>query len=54
LSNNLAQQAIPQYRGYWNGDVWKSIVELRTNKQLDIFTSQIDFGVAVIRKGFNS
>tara|TARA_Y100000287_G_C14171174_1_gene329904 strand:+ start:285 stop:968 length:684 start_codon:yes stop_codon:yes gene_type:complete len=54
LPNSLAQQAIPRYRGYWNGDVWKSIVELRTNKKLDIFTSQIDFGVAVIRKGFNS
>ena len=54
LPNSLAQQAVPRYRGYWNGDVWKAIVELRTNKDLNIFTSQIDFGVAVIRKGFNS
>ena len=54
LPNSLAQQAVPRYRGYWNGDVWKSIVELRTKKNLDIFTSQIDFGVAVIRKRPNS
>lgn len=30
LPKSLAQQAVPRYRGYWNGDVWKSIVELRT------------------------
>jgi len=54
LPKSLAQQAVPRYRGYWNGDVWKSIVELRTDKSLDIFTSQIDFGVAVIRKKSNS
>jgi len=34
--------------------VWKSIVELRTKPNLDIFTSQIDFGIAVIRKKPNS
>ena len=54
LPKSLAQQAVPRYRGYWNGDLWKSIVELRTKPNLDIFTSQIDFGVAVIRKKPNS
>jgi hypothetical protein len=54
LPNSLAQQAVPRYRGHWNGDVWKSIVELRTYDNLDIFTSQIDFGVALIRKKTNS
>jgi len=54
LPKSLAQQAVPRYRGYWNGDVWKSIVELRTKPNLDIFTSQIDFGIAVIRKKPNS
>ena len=54
LPKSLAQQAVPRYRGYWNGDVWKSIVELRTYKNLDVFTSQIDFGIAVIRKKLNS
>lgn len=50
LPQSLAQQAVPRYRGYWNGDVWKSIVELRTNHDLDIVTCQIDFGIAIIRK----
>jgi len=27
---------------------------LRTDKNLDVFTSQIDFGIAVIRKKLNS
>ena len=49
LPRSLAQQAVPRYRASWNGDVWKAIVELRTKKNLNIFTSQIDFGVAVIQ-----
>jgi hypothetical protein len=50
LPKSLAQQAVPRYRGYWNGDVWKSIVELRTKSNLDIITCQIDFGISIIRK----
>lgn len=50
LPKSLAQQAVPRYRGYWNGDVWKSIVELRTRNDLDIITCQIDFGISLIRK----
>ena len=50
LPKSLAQQAVPRFRGYWNGDVWKSIVELRTKNDLDIITCQIDFGVSIIRK----
>ena len=46
---SLAQQAVPRYRASWNGDVWKAIVELRTKSNLNIFTSQIDFGVAIIQ-----
>ena len=49
LPKSLAHQAVPRYRGYWNGDVWKSIVELRTKNDLDIITCQIDFGVSIIR-----
>ena len=49
MPRSLAQQAVPRYRGSWNGDVWKAIVELRTKNNLNIFTSQIDFGVAVIQ-----
>ncbi len=53
LPRSLAQQAVPRYRGSWQGDVWKAIVELRTKKNLDIITSKIDFGVAVIKKKKN-
>ena len=54
LPRTIAHQAIPRYRGSWNGDVWKSIVELRTRKNLEVFTCEIDFGVGVIRKKINN
>mgnify|MGYP000892837640 FL=1 len=53
LPRTLAQQAVPRYRGSWQGDVWKAIVELRTKENLDIITCKIDFGVAIIRKKKN-
>lgn len=53
LPRTLAQQAVPRYRGSWQGDVWKAIVELRTKENLDIITCKIDFGVAIIRKKIN-
>ena len=54
LPRTIAHQAIPRYRGSWNGDVWKAIVELRTKKNLEVFTCEIDFGVGVIQKKNNS
>ena len=53
LPRTLAHQAVPRYRGSWNGDVWKAIVELRNDINLDIITCEIDFGVAIIRKRKN-
>ena len=53
LPRSLAHQAVPRYRGSWNGDVWKSIVVLRNDINLDIITCEIDFGVAIIRKRKN-
>ncbi len=50
LPRTFAHQAVPRYRASWNGDVWKSIVELRKDINLDIITCKIDFGVAIIRK----
>jgi len=50
LPRRISHQAIPRYRGSWNGDVWKSIVELRTRNNLNVFVVQIDFGIGVIRK----
>ena len=37
-----------------NGDVWKSIVELRTKKNLEVLTCEIDFGVGIVQKKNNS
>ena len=54
MPRTKAHQSIPRYRGSWNGDVWKAIVELRTKENLNIFTSQIDLGVGVIKKEMNS
>ena len=54
LPRTIAHQAVPRYRGSWNGDVWKSIVELRTKLDLEVFTCEIDFGVAVVKKKTNT
>ena len=48
LPRSIAHQAVPRYRGSWNGDVWKSIVEMRTNPNFDTFTCKIDYGVGII------
>lgn len=54
LPRSIAHQAIPRYRGSWNGDVWKSIVEMRTLENIETYTCQIDFGVGVIKNTKNS
>lgn len=50
LPRRISHQAIPRYRGSWNGDVWKTIVEFRTKNDLNVFVVQIDFGLGVIKK----
>ncbi len=42
----------PGFEGIWNGDVWKTIVYLRSmRKDLRIFVLDCDFGLGVITKG---
>lgn len=53
LPKKLSHQAVPRYRGTWNGDVWKAIVEFRTHDNLDIFTILMDQGISVIKKEKN-
>ena len=55
LPNNYFEQAIPRSQYIWNGDVWKAIVECRTNKDIDTYTCYADFGIGVIlnRKNLN-
>ena len=50
----LSKQAVPRYRMVWNGDVWKAIVDLRQDKNLEIFTCEMDQGIGVIKKNQNS
>ena len=54
LPRTKAHQAIPRYRGSWNGDVWKAIVEIRTKKDVDTYTCKIDYGIGVIQKRNNT
>jgi len=48
LPNNFYAQATPRCQWTWNGDVWKSIIECRTNDKLDVYTCYADFGIGVI------
>ena len=42
LPNNFYEQATPRCQWTWNGDVWKAIVECRTDKHLDVYTCNAD------------
>ena len=48
LPNNVYEQAIPRCQYKWNGDVWKAIVECRTNENIDTYTCFADYGIGVI------
>ena len=44
---------MPRCDYIWNGDVWKAIVECRTQKNLDTYTCYADHGIGVIFKRDN-
>ena len=50
LPTSISKQAVPRYRMSWNGDVWKAIVDLRQDENLQIYTLEIDQGIGVIKK----
>jgi len=54
LPISINHQRVPRTRYTWNGDVWKAIVELRTHKNLEVFTVEADQGLGVIKKKNNS
>ena len=54
MPDSLAKQAVPRFKLKWNGDVWKAIVDLRQNKDLDIYTCEMDEGIGIIKKNNNS
>ena len=49
LPEKYSDQTVPYSLGVWSGDVWKSIVEFRTLKDLDTCVCTIDRGVTVIK-----
>ena len=54
LPKSLSAQAVPRHRYNWNGDVWKAIVDLRRDPDLEIFTCIADEGISVIQNKKNS
>ena len=54
MPDSLGKQAVPRYKMQWNGDVWKAIVDLRQQENLEIYTCEIDQGIGVISKKKNS
>lgn len=54
LPDSMSKQAVPRYKMSWNGNVWKAIVDLRAYDNVEIFTCEIDQGIAVIQKKTNT
>jgi hypothetical protein len=47
-----ARGEIPGWNGTWNGDVWKTVVYLRSKyDNLSVFTLDVDWGLAIITRG---
>jgi len=54
LPAKIWNQIVPRIYHYWNGDVWKAIVETRTKNNLDTYTCFADHGLGVIFKRKNN
>ena len=54
MPDSLGKQAVPRYKMQWNGDVWKAIVDLRQQENLEIYTCEIDKGIGIITKKKNT
>ena len=53
MPDSMSKQAVPRYRMSWNGDVWKAIIDIRKNEDLEIFTCVNDQGICIIKKTNN-
>ena len=53
LPNNVYEQNVPRSVYTWTGDVWKAIVQMRTNKNFQTYTINADHGIGVILKKKN-
>ena len=38
----------------WHGDVWKAIVDLRRDENIEIYTCLVDSGISIIQKKKNT
>jgi hypothetical protein len=45
---NRDSQIVPRIQGYWNGDVWKSIVKFRDNSEMGCIVINEDTGLGII------
>ncbi len=50
MPESCIRQTIPRCSRVWNGDVWKNIVEARTNVNLDTYVCIADHGIGIILK----
>jgi hypothetical protein len=51
---SIEEQAMPREQLIWTGDVWKAIVERRTQRDVDTAVCLIDRGIGVVLKRPNS
>jgi hypothetical protein len=51
-SMDHAKTEIQEYRGIWNGEVWKAIVHMRSlHPELEVFVLDCDHGIGVVKRG---
>ena len=53
LPSKIWHQTVPQTHSSWNGDVWKALVECRTDLNIDTYTCIADHGIGVVFKREN-
>ena len=53
MPRGFIYQAVPRASGVWNGDVWKNIVETRTQIEIDTYVIYADQGIGMILKRSN-
>lgn len=53
LPLKIRDQMVPRSHEHWNGDVWKALVDMRTQESLDTYTILADQGLGIILKRKN-
>ena len=54
MPESCIRQTVPRISRIWNGDVWKNIVETRTDQNLDTYVCIADQGIGIILKRKNN